>query len=115
MAFVNTTRFSQYQIMWTLILFDLPTETKQQRKAAADFRKALIADGFVMFQYSIYVRHSPSRENSEVHVKRAVRSLPADGRVCIIRLTDKQFSEIMVFDRAGKIDPPAEGYQLELF
>lgn len=112
---ILTSRFSQYKIMWTLVLFDLPTETKQQRKAAAMFRKALIADGFNMFQFSIYVRHSPSRENSEVHVKRAISALPAEGHVCIIRLTDKQFSDIVVFDNCGKIEPPKETYQLELF
>ena len=112
---VKISRFNQYKIMWTLVLFDLPTETKRQRKESARFRKALIADGFSMFQYSIYTRHSPSRENSDVHVQRTVRSLPEDGRVCIIRLTDRQFSDIMVFDNCGKIDPPAESFQLELF
>ena len=46
--------------MWVLVLFDLPTETKRDRKASADFRKKLIQDGFTMFQFSIYVRHCPS-------------------------------------------------------
>lgn len=112
---VNITRFNQYKIMWTLVLFDLPTETKRQRKEAARFRKALLADGFSMFQFSIYTRHSPSRENSEVHVQRTIRSLPEHGRVCIIRLTDKQFGDIQVFDNGGKTEPPAENFQLELF
>lgn len=35
-------RFSEYRIMWVLVLFDLPTETKKERKAAADFRKKII-------------------------------------------------------------------------
>lgn len=112
---VKITRFNQYKIMWTLVLFDLPTETKRQRKEAARFRKDLLADGFSMFQYSIYARHSPSRENSDVHVKRTVCSIPSEGRVCIIRLTDKQFSDILVFDNNGKVDAPTEGFQLELF
>lgn len=101
--------------MWTIVLFDLPTETKRQRKDAARFRKALLEDGFNMFQYSIYVRHSPSRENSDVHVQRAVNSLPDEGKVCIFRLTDKQFGDIMVFDRQGRIEPPKQSFQLELF
>ena len=50
-------RLNEYRIMWILVLFDLPTETKKERKAAADFRKHLIEDGFTMFQFSIYVRH----------------------------------------------------------
>ena len=50
-------RFSEYRIMWVLVLFDLPTETKKDKKAYADFKKNLQRDGFTMFQFSIYVRH----------------------------------------------------------
>lgn len=63
-------RFSEYRIMWVLVFFDLPTETKKERKAYADFRKKLIADGFTMFQFSIYMRHCPSAENADVHMRR---------------------------------------------
>ena len=45
-------RFSEYRIMWVLVLFDLPTETKKDKKAYATFRKNLQKDGFTMFQYS---------------------------------------------------------------
>ena len=48
-------RFSEYRIMWVLVLFDLPTDTKKERKAYATFRKRIMADGFTMFQFSIYL------------------------------------------------------------
>ena len=57
-------RFSEYRIMWVLVLFDLPTETKKDKKAYAEFRKNLQKDGFTMFQFSIYVRHCASCENA---------------------------------------------------
>lgn len=69
-------RFSEYRIMWVLVFFDLPTDTKKERKAAADFRKQLLADGFIMFQFSIYMRHCPSAENAEVHIKVSVSRMP---------------------------------------
>ena len=47
-------RFSEYRVMWILVLFDLPTETKKDKKAYAEFRKKLQRDGFTMFQFSIY-------------------------------------------------------------
>jgi len=59
--------------MWVLVFFDLPTETKKEKKIYADFRKKLMMDGFTMFQFSIYLRHCASRENADVHIKR-VRS-----------------------------------------
>ena len=57
-------RFSEYRVMWVLVFFDLPTETQRDRKAATDFRKHIMKDGFTMFQFSIYVRHCPSVENA---------------------------------------------------
>lgn len=35
--------------MWILVFFDLPTDTKKERKAAAKFRKDIMGDGFTMF------------------------------------------------------------------
>ena len=108
-------RFEQYRIMWVLVLFDLPTETKKQRRDAAKFRKNLQGDGFNMFQYSIYTRHCASMENATVHKKRVQNFLPEYGHVVIFTLTDKQFSDIMVFHARAPITPNEEGYQLELF
>lgn len=53
------TRLNEYRVMWVLVLYDLPTETVQQRKDAALFRKHIMGDGFTMFQFSIYLRHLP--------------------------------------------------------
>ena len=69
-------RFSEYRVMWILVLFDLPTETKKDKKAYTDFRKNLQKDGFTMFQFSIYVRHCASSENAAVHIKRVKSFLP---------------------------------------
>lgn len=44
-------RFSEYRMMWVLVFFDLPTDTKKERKAYAQFRKKLMQDGFTMFQF----------------------------------------------------------------
>ena len=37
--------------MWVMVFFDLPTETKKDRKEFAAFRKFLQEDGFTMFQW----------------------------------------------------------------
>lgn len=108
-------RFSEYRIMWLLVFFDLPTETKKERKAATDFRKQLLGDGFTMFQFSIYVRHCASRENAAVHLKRVKASLPQFGQIGCLTITDKQFSEIELFVSKKHVEPNAPGQQLELF
>ncbi len=108
-------RLSEYRIMWILVFFDLPTETKRDKKAYMDFRKALQKDGFTMFQFSIYVRHCASMENADVHIKRVQSFLPKYGKVGIMCITDKQFSNIHLFYGAVPQRPNAPYQQLELF
>src|SRR5690554_6514957 len=108
-------RLNAYRIMWVLVFFDLPTETKSQRAAASKFRKRLLDDGFSMFQFSIYLRHCPSRENAEVHIKRVKKNLPAEGKVGILCVTDKQFGQMEVFFAKKEADLPTMPQQLELF
>ena len=108
-------RFSEYRIMWILVFFDLPTETKKERKAASDFRKNLQRDGFTMFQFSIYMRHCASSENAAVHMKRVRSFLPELGSVGMICITDKQFANIELFYGKKPKSPNTPGQQLELF
>lgn len=108
-------RLNQYRILWIIVLFDLPTLTKKERKVAARFRKDLILDGFTMFQLSIYVRHCSSRENSDVHQLRVKRVLPLKGHVVMMTITDKQFGMMEVFYGKKTIDLPPVPQQLELF
>ena len=112
---ITMDRFSEYRIMWILVFFDLPTDTKKERKAAADFRKQLIQDGFIMFQFSIYMRHCPSAENAEVHIKRVKNFLPPMGQVGILSITDKQFGSMELFTEKKERKAPIEYTQLELF
>lgn len=101
--------------MWVLVLFDLPTETKKDRKASTRFRKQLLDDGFSMFQFSIYTRFCASRENAEVHIKRVKNNLPEHGKVGIIHITDKQFGMMELFHGAKKVETEKPAQQLELF
>ena len=103
-------RFSEYRVMWVLVLFDLPTETKKEKKASADFRKNLQKDGFTMFQFSIYIRHC-----ANVHIKRVKSFLPEFGHVGIMCITDKQFGDIELFYGRKMRTVEISEQQLELF
>lgn len=108
-------RLNAYRVMWTLVLYDLPTETKKDRKLAAKFRKDLLQDGFSMFQFSMYVRHSASSENAYVHKRKVIKNIPEHGKVGILQITDKQFGQMELFfgkKQQERLDIPQ---QLELF
>lgn len=108
-------RLNAYRIMWVLVFFDLPTETQAEKKKYARFRKAIMADGFTMFQFSMYIRHCSSRENADVHIRRVKSILPDKGHVGIMCVTDKQFSMMEIFYGKAEKDPPPVSQQLELF
>ena len=104
-----------WRTMWVIALFDLPTETKLQRKAYARFRKDLLEDGFTMMQYSVYQRHCASSENADVHMQRMGRLVPPEGEVRFLIITDKQYGKIATYwgkNRRPQAAPPA---QLEFF
>lgn len=101
--------------MWVLVLFDLPTETKADRKNYTTFRKKILHDGFQMFQFSMYIRHCSSRENSEVHIKRVKTILPPKGHIGIMCITDKQFGMMEIFRGKDAAETPSTLQQLELF
>ena len=112
---MKTDRLNAYRIMWTLVMYDLPTETKKHRRIAAKFRKEIMKDGFGMFQFSMYVRHSASSENADVHKKRVIKLLPEEGHIGILQITDKQFGQMEIFYGVKKQETPDVPQQLELF
>lgn len=108
-------RLNEYRILWILVFFDLPVVKKKDRKIAAQFRKEIMRNGFTMFQFSIYLRHCPSRENADVHIKRVKKLLPEKGHVGILTITDKQFGSMELFYGAKEAILPVAPQQLELF
>lgn len=109
------TAVSKYSLMWLYVMFDLPTETKLHRKAAARFRKDLLQDGFTMMQFSVYIRHCASRESGTVHINRIRHCIPPEGLVSIVKVTDRQFADMINLTGRKQKPPPKPAAQLELF
>jgi len=79
-----------------MVAFDLPVGSKIERKRASDFRKFLIDDGFLMMQFSIYIRPCVSYARQVTHVKRVRERLPEEGSVRIIFITRAQWERSYV-------------------
>ena len=112
---VQTERLNAYRNMWLMVLYDLPTETKGQRKAFARFRKNLQGLGFSMFQFSAYLRHVASRESADVQKNRIRNMVPEKGAICVLEITDKQFETMELYLGQKRKPPPPAPRQLELF
>ena len=105
--------FGGLHTMWTLVLFDLPTDTPEARKDYTRFRKHLLNNGFSMMQYSVYMRHHASGENATVHLERVKCALPPEGEVRLLQITDKQFGRIQVYygNRRVSVEKAPEQHQ----
>ena len=106
---------SGYRCMWVIVMFDLPTDTKQARRQYTRFRKTLLTDGFTMMQFSVYIRHCASEENAREHIGRVEQEIPPDGEVRVLTITDKQFERMRVFWGKRRKPPEQAPKQLELF
>jgi len=106
---------SGYRLMWVVVTFDLPVVEKAERKAATDFRNALLDMGFEMSQFSVYMRFCSSQSQVDTYCTQVEKSLPAGGKVNILQFTDKQYERILTF--RGKAKQPAlkSPDQYELF
>lgn len=79
------------RVMRLLVMFDLPTGSKEERRSYAEFRKFLVKDGYHMEQFSVYSRLLLTRESSATHVARLKCNLPKSGVVTVLELTEKQY------------------------
>lgn len=80
--------------MRMIVFFDLPTETAEDRRNYRKFRKALIKNGFIMMQESVYCKlmTTPSVENS---AKKVIQNnKPPAGIVQTLTVTEKQFAKM---------------------
>lgn len=83
------------KFMWMMVMFDLPTETKEERSKATGFRNFLLDSGFAMAQYSVYMRFVGTKENSIKYLNSVKNHNPGTGSVSILLFTDYQFGEIV--------------------
>ena len=80
--------------MRVIVFFDLPTETNEDKRNYRKFRQALIKNGFVMMQESVYCRMllTPSAENAVLDAIR--KNKPPEGIIQVLTVTEKQFAKM---------------------
>jgi CRISPR-associated protein Cas2 len=96
-------------------MFDLPVDTSDARREYREFRKALIEEGFMMLQYSVYARYFKTEERSEIHRKRIKAIIPGDGQVRLMMLTDVQFGKMEVYFGKKHVQTEQPPEQLAFF
>ena len=79
-----------------LVFFDLPTKTKKDKRNYVLFRRLLLQEGFIMLQWSVYSRICKGDDGTEKHIRRIETNLPPDGNVRILKITEKQYTNMKI-------------------
>jgi CRISPR-associated protein Cas2 len=78
-----------------LLMFDMPTETVDERKAYRKFRKFLINEGFIMHQFSVYSKLLLNNSASNAMLDRLKANNPKKGNITLLTVTEKQFARMI--------------------
>lgn len=82
--------------MRLLVMFDLPTATKEDKREYMHFRKSLIKMGFDMLQYSVYARITRNNDDAQKYIRLVKSVLPPVGSVRVLQVTEKQYAAMMI-------------------
>lgn len=106
---------SKYRMAWVLVFFDLPVGTPEERKAAANFRKDLLKEGYIMVQFSVYARPCGSADRVETQVRRLKPLIPAKGEVRSLIISDAQWGRMLVMRSRQKVESEKQPEQMLFF
>ena len=82
--------------MRLLVFFDLPVQSKSERREATQFRNYLIKDGFYMIQFSLYGRICNTIESAVLHEARISAQAPKSGSIRSLIVTEKQYASMHI-------------------
>lgn len=88
--------------MRMILMFDMPTETVEERKAYRKFRKFLLSEGFIMHQFSIYSKLLLNNSANKAMIDRLQANNPKKGNITLLTVTEKQFARMIYLN--GKRD-----------
>jgi CRISPR-associated protein Cas2 len=94
---------SEDRFMMLLIFFDLPTDTKKARREYGNFRRYLLKNGFMMLQFSVYVRVCKGQENIKNQLNKLKFALPSHGNIRALQITNNQYNAMEIL--LGTIKP----------
>jgi CRISPR-associated protein Cas2 len=108
---------SSYEVrfMRLMVFFDLPTASKKDRKEYSLFRKFLVKNGFMMMQFSIYVRICKGMDMVQKYEKYVQDNLPKKGNVRTLTVTNSQYERMNILLGNKKIEEKIGSKQLLLF
>jgi CRISPR-associated protein Cas2 len=93
-----------YRFMRVMVFFDLPVETRVQRREYRYFRNFLLKSGFLMMQESVYSKLALNTSTAEAIRRSVMKECPPEGIVQLLIVTEKQYNGIEFIVGQSKSD-----------
>lgn len=92
---------SLYKKVRVLVLYDLPMTDIEDRKEYSKFRRDILKLGCYQVQFSVYAKVIRNEIYYKSFIEKLKRVMPLKGEVRIIKLTEKQYED-MIFLNGSK-------------
>lgn len=84
-----------------MVFYDLPTETRADRRRYAEFRKELIRSGYIQMQKSLYMKLIRNTENNISEMRKVKSISPTQGTVQVLPLKLEDFLALKTVSGKG--------------
>lgn len=91
---------SLYKQVRVLVLYDLPMTENEDRREYAKFRKNMLKLGCYLIQFSVYAKVIKNEIYYASFIEKLKRILPKKGEVRVIKLTEKQYEDMIFLNGA---------------
>lgn len=82
---------NEIKYMRIILMFDLPSKEDYEKKEYRVFHNALIKNGYVMMQFSIYIKATNSHTKIKREVDKIRKYIPKSGNIRVLSITEKQY------------------------
>ena len=90
--------------MRMIVMYDLPTITKTDTKIAQQFHNFLLNQGYIMMQFSVYMKLCQNYDSVRIQSKKLKQTLPPRGNVRLLTITEKQYQSMEMLVGAVSLD-----------
>lgn len=101
------TKITGYNLTWLWVMYDLPYDTKEAKRAAAKFLRRLKKEGYtwLMNRSKFCIRHCGiGIAQKQIELIKSI--IPPDAEVRILQVTDKQFGHtVNLWGKMRKPEP----------
>lgn len=102
---------SKYNYMRIIIMYDLPNNNSDENKDYTKFRKNLIKNGYIMMQFSVYIKCLNVKTKFKNEVKKISKFIPPQGNIRVLSITEKQYQDIIYLNGESNINEKVNNTQ----